>query len=87
MKTDARSEAMGNIEELANDVRGLGAVLVAVATALAYEKLGSTELPDQPVTLGSAEGWLDWGVQFVFDELDAAAGRIQDLACKAKVAR
>jgi hypothetical protein len=59
-------------------------VLVAVSVALAYEKLDGSDLPDQPVTLDTAEGWLDRGVAIVWGELDGACGRIQDLACAAK---
>jgi hypothetical protein len=82
-----KSEAMDKIEELANDVRGLGAVLVAVSVALAYEKLDTAELPDQPVTLNAAEGWLDRGVDMVWEALDRTAGEIQDLACKTEGGR
>jgi hypothetical protein len=80
-----KSEAMDKIEALANDVRGLAALLVATNVALAYERLRElSDLPDQPVTLGTAEGWLDHGVDIIFQNLDRKAGEIQDLAFKVK---
>jgi hypothetical protein len=74
------TDTMNQIEDRTNDVRSLAAVLLAVSVALSYEKIDSTELPDQPVTLGAAEGWLDRGVELVWKELDDITCEIQDLA-------
>jgi hypothetical protein len=85
MKASANiPDTMGQIEERTNDVRSLAAVLLAVSVALSYEKIDSTELPDQPVTLGAAEGWLDSGLSLVWKQLDDITCEIQDLACKVK---
>jgi hypothetical protein len=77
-------DIMGQIEERTNDVRSLAAVLLAVSVALSYEKTDTTDVMEQPVTLGTAEGWLDQGVAIVWQKLDDMTCEIQDLACKAK---